>query len=251
VGAAHPDARALDTAGWGRPLWQWEAARSACIAVATAVALATPIPAIPVMCAAAVAPSFVARARADDASRHARTAVARLLRATEAALRSGGALPEALRRTVVACDDRLARRPFADALRAFDLGAPLDVALASRAAAVSDRRVRMALDSLAIGVASRLPGDRAGGLVAAAADRLAFEERVDEEIRARTNGLRLQVFMLAALVPAIALYLAFTVPSLSAVLGGPLGRTLLVPAALALEAIGLLASRRAVEGALR
>src|SRR5207244_778859 len=88
-------------------------------------------------------------------------------RAAEAVLRSGGALPEALRRAVEASDDQLARQPFAEALRAFDLGAPLDEALRSAAAVTRDRRARMALETLAIGVALRLPGDRAG-LVAAA-----------------------------------------------------------------------------------
>jgi len=109
----------------------------------------------------------------------------------------------------------------------------------------------MALETLAMGIASRLPYDRAGILVAAVADRLAFEERLDEEIRARTAGLRSQVVLLALVVPAIAAYLAFTVPSLAATLGQPIGRFVLIPAALALEVIGVIASRRAIEGAQR
>jgi len=246
----HPDARTLTAAGWRRPLWQWEGIRAACILVALLLASALALPPLAGV-AGLVAPSVVIRLRADAAARRARVATTRLLRAAEAVLRSGGALPEALRRAVDASEDPLARRPFVDALRAFDLGAPLDEALRSSAAATRDRRARMALETLAIGVALRLPGDRAGLLVAAVTDRLAFEERLDEEIRARTSGLRSQVLLLAALVPGIAAYLAVTVPSLGVTLSAPFGRTILVPAAIALELLGIVASRRAVEGVLR
>ncbi|TMC78704.1 MAG: hypothetical protein E6J09_03865 [Chloroflexi bacterium] len=246
----HPDARTLTAAGWRRPLWQWEGIRAACILVALLLASALALPPLAGV-AGLVAPSVVIRLRADAAARRARVATTRLLRAAEAVLRSGGALPEALRRAVDASEDPLARRPFVDALRAFDLGAPLDEALRSSAAATRDRRARMALETLAIGVALRLPGDRAGLLVAAVTDRLAFEERLDEEVRARTSGLRSQVLLLAALVPGIAAYLAVTVPSLGVTLSAPFGRTILVPAAIALELLGIVASRRAVEGVLR
>ena len=246
----HPDARALTAAGWRRPLWQWEGIRAACILVALLLASALGLPSLAGV-AGVVAPSVVIRLRADAAARRARVATTRLLRAAEAVLRSGGALPEALRRAVDASEDPLARRPFVDALRAFDLGAPLDEALRSSAVATRDRQARMALETLAIGVALRLPGDRAGLLVAAVTDRLAFEERLDEEVRARTSGLRSQVLLLAALVPGIAAYLAVTVPSLGVTLSAPFGRTILVPAAIALELLGIVASRRAVEGVLR
>ena len=83
------------------------------------------------------------------------------------------------------------------------------------------------------------------------ADRLAFEERLDEEVRARTGGLRAQVILLALVVPAIAAYLALTVPSLAATLEQPIGRFVLVPAAALLELAGLIASRRAIDGVRR
>ena len=249
-GSRHPDARALVAGGWRRPLWQWEGVRAACTLVVLLLASAVGLPAL-AAAAGLLAPSVLIRLRAEVAARRARIATTRLLRAAEAVLRSGGALPEALRRAVEASDDQLARQPFAEALRAFDLGAPLDEALRSAAAVTRDRRARMALETLAIGVALRLPGDRAGLLVAAVTDRLAFEERLDEEVRARTSGLRSQVLLLAALVPGIAAYLAVTVPSLGVTLSAPLGRTVLVPAAIALELLGIVASRRAVESVLR
>jgi Flp pilus assembly protein TadB len=249
---SHPDRQAVDEANWRLPLWQWELLRAGCIVAGAILSVATPLPLAIMVAAAAVGPSLVVRSRAGAVRWRARRSTTHLLRATEAALRSGASLPESLRRACgAATEDRLARRPFVDALRAFDLGAPLDAALRDAARCASDGRSRIALETLAMGIASRLPYDRAGTLVAAVADRLAFEDRLDEEIRARTAGLRSQVVLLALVVPGIAAYLAFTVPSLSATLGQPIGRFILIPAALALEVIGIIASRRAVDGAQR
>ena len=116
------------------------------------------------------------------------------------------------------------------------------------AARTTDTRSRVALETVAMGIASRLSYERAGILVGAVADRLAFEERLDEEVRARTAGVRSQILLLAMVVPAIAVYLALTVPSLAATLGQPIGRFVLIPVAVVLEVIGVIASRRAVDG---
>jgi len=251
LGRDHPDAAALHDAGWARPLWQWEAARGVIALVSIAIALAAGIPAAPAAAAAAIAPSIAVRVRAAAAQRRSRIATTRLLRVTEATLRASGGIAEALRRAVAGCDDALARAPFEESLRAFDLGAALDEALGAAAVSSRDPRVRLSLETLAIGVSARVSGDRAAVLLGAVADRLAFEERVDEEVRARTSGLRAQVILLAAVVPGIAVYLALTVPSLGATLTTPLGRNVLIPAAAALEIIGIVASRRAVDGVLR
>jgi Flp pilus assembly protein TadB len=248
----HPDRRALDEADWRQPLWRWESFRAGCIVAGAMLSAATTLPPLVIVTAAALAPSMIVRSRAAAAHARARLATTHLLRATEAALRSGASLPEALRRACgAATEDRLARRPFVDALRAFDLGASLDQALRASVRRGTDPRLRIALETLAMGVASRLPYDRAGILVAAVADRLAFEDRLDEEVRARTAGLRSQVVLLALVVPALAAYLALTVPSLAATLRQPIGLYVLIPAALALESIGVIASRRAIEGAHR
>jgi Flp pilus assembly protein TadB len=248
----HPDIRALEDTNWRRPLWQWEALRAGCVIAVAMLSFAASLPLTPILAAGAAAPSLVVRSRAAQVRWRARLGTTHLLRATEAALRSGSSLPEALRRASdAATEDRLARRPFVEALRAFDLGAPLDQALRTSARRATDSGSRIALETLAIGVASRLSHGRAGILVASVADRLAFEERLDEEVRARTGGLRAQVVLLAFVVPAIAAYLALTVPSLAATLGQPIGRFVLIPAAIALEALGLIVSRRAIDGARR
>ena len=248
---AHPDRDALRDSGWKRSLPAWESLRGLTALLAAVIAVALSFPAIPALIAGALAPSVGARMRAGRAVRRARGATTRILRMTEAALRSNASVPEALRRAIAGADDPLATRPFATALHAFDLGAPLDQALRAASGTTTDPRVRVALETLALGIASRLPGERAAALVAAVAERLAFHERLDEDIRARTNGVQFQVILLAALVPALSVYLAATVPALGATLGSGLGRLVLVPAALLLEAIGIVASRRIVGGALR
>lgn len=250
--AAHPDRGDLEDADWRRPLWQWEALRAGCVLAGALLAFATSLPLIGSFAVCALAPSVVVRSRAAAARWRARLATTRLLRATEAALRSGASLPEALRRATQASEDRLARRPFVEALRAFDLGAPLDRSLRAAAGrSQNGARSRIAFETLAIGIESRLPYERAAILVAALADRLAFEERLDEEVRARTGGLRAQVILLALVVPAIAAYLSLTVPSLAATLAQPIGRFVLIPAAAVLEVVGVIASRRAIAGTRR
>jgi Flp pilus assembly protein TadB len=132
------------------------------------------------------------------------------------------------------------------ALRAFDLGAPLDVALREAHAHAHDQRVVLGLDALALCVAEQLPASRCGTLIASVVDRLVFEQRIADDVRARTSGLRVQILLLAALVPGLALYLAITVPGVAETLAMPIGRFVLVPLAATLEAAGVIASRRVV-----
>lgn len=250
LGWPHPDALALGDASWRGGLRAWEAVRAATIALAVVAVLSVGLPLAAVVVAAA-APSIWIRLRAEAARDRARGATPRIVATTEAALRSGASLPEALRRGAEASGDALASRPVLAALRAFDLGAGLDAALVAAARGEHDDRARLALGTIALGVAERLPRDRFADLLAVVGDRLAFDEQLDGEVRARAGGARQQQRLLAVLVPAIALYLSFTMPTLAATLGAPLGRTVLVPLGAALEIAGIVLSRRVVRDALR
>lgn len=170
-----------------------------------------------------------------------------VLQGTHAALRSGLPIALALRAALVAVDQP-AREPFESALRAFDLNASLGEALRDVAAQTRDRRLVLALEALALVASEQLPAARAASIVAGVADRLAFEERLLAEVRARSSGLRAQIVLLALLVPAIALYLVLTLPGLGATLATPLGARVLVPAAIAFETLGIVASRAIVRG---
>lgn len=165
-----------------------------------------------------------------------------VLQATHAALRSGLPLAPALRialeRAPLSTVD-----PFERALRAFELNAPLDGALREAAHEATDRRVTLALEALALVAAEQLPASRAAAVVASVSDRLAFDARLADEVRARTSGVRAQIVLLALLVPALALYLVVTLPGLAATLTSPLGMFVLIPSAIVFETAGIVASR--------
>jgi len=242
---AHPDAAALADAGWRWSLGRWEVVRVATVAGAMVLLAAAGAP-VPLGVTAAAGPSLAARMRAQAARERSRGPATRVLVAAQAALRSGAPLAEALRRGLDGCTDRIARRPLDAALGRFDLGEPLDQALADTARAMPPGREAAAFDALALGVSERLPIERVAALLGAVTDRLLFDERLAAEVNARAAGARTQMWLLAALVPSLALYLAFSMPALAATLSGPLGRTVLVPAALFLELAGILLSRRFV-----
>lgn len=170
-----------------------------------------------------------------------------VLQATHAGLRSGLPLAPSLRFALERSIETGAD-PFVRALRAFELNASLDDGLRDAARDAGERRTALALEALALVAAEQLPASRAAGVIGSVADRLAFELRLADEIRARTSGLRAQIVLLAVLVPALALYLFVTMPGLAETLASPLGMFVLVPAAALFEAAGVLASRAIVRG---
>lgn len=239
----HPEHRALREAGWTRSLLAWESLR-ACTAT-FGLALAASAGVLPIGLAGAVAPSIALQLIASRKRGLRARQTLPLLQMTLAGLRSGASLTEAVR-LAAASEPELAIGPFAAAIRAFDLGAPLDVALRSVRASAHDHRVLLGIDALILCVAEQIPTSRCATLIASVVDRLVFEQRTADEVRARTSGLRAQIVLLAALVPGLAFYLAITVPGMGETLTAPLGRFVLVPLATLLEIAGILASRRIV-----
>ena len=238
---AHPERSVLREAGWKGSMLTWESLRV--ITIICSLALASTVGAMPLGLIGAVVPSIVARtlvARRRD--ERARQTVA-LLQMTLAGLRSGAGLTEALR-LASRSGSEVDFGPFAAALRSFDLGAPLDAALRDARGRTRDHRLVVGLDALSLCVAEQLPASRCVTLIASTIDRLLFEQRIGDDVRARTSGLRFQIALLAALVPGLALYLALTVPGMAETLATPLGRFVLVPLAAILEVIGIVASRR-------
>lgn len=172
-----------------------------------------------------------------------------VLQATHAAMRSGMPLVLALRVALERMDPAR-RAPFDDVLRAFEMNTDLGTCFAMARARTADRRSRLALDALALLATGELPAARGAALIGSVADRLAFEQRLADEVAARTGSVRAQIVILAFLVPALALYLVMTMPGLAATLGTPLGRFVLVPAALVFEIAGIVLSRAIVRGVL-
>ena len=237
----HPERSLLREAGWTRSLLAWECVRV--ITIVFGLAIASTVGVAPLGLIGAVAPSIAAiTLAARKREQRARETVA-LLQMTLAGLRSGAGLTEALR-VASTSEPEVAFGPFAASLRAFDLGAPLDVALRGARAQTRDRRLTVGLDALSLCVAEQLPASRCAMLIASTVDRLLFEQRTADDVRARTSRLRVQIVLLATLVPGLALYLALTVPGMGETLSTPLGRFVLVPLAGTLEVIGILVSRR-------
>ena len=244
----HPDADALAVVVPGVSLARLELVRVC--AMAAAFIVLAPFGLWPLAIAAALVPSIVLRARLSAIREDAAARSLDVLRATHAALRSGVPLAPALR-LAVERTDALASDPFLRALEAFDLNVPLDEALRAVARAAQDRRVTIALDALALLAAEQLAASRSASVVASVIDRLTFERRLAEEVRARSGGVRAQIVLLALLVPALALYLVVTMPGLRETLTTPLGTGVLVPAAVVFEVAGIVASRAIVRGAAR
>jgi Flp pilus assembly protein TadB len=241
----HPERSMLREAGWTRSMLAWECLRA--LAAVCGLAIASSLGVTLLGLASLAVPSVVARAlaarRRDERARE----TVSLLQMTLAGLRSGASLTEALR-LAAGSGPGPEFGPFAAAVRAFDLGAPLDAALREARAGARDRRVILGLDAASLCVAEHLSGSRSATLIASAVDRLVFEQQIVDDVRARTSGLRVQVALLAALVPGLALYLAVTVPGLAETFATPLGRFVLLPLAGVLELSGIVASRRVVSG---
>jgi Flp pilus assembly protein TadB len=245
VSVAHPERAVLRDAGWTRSLLEWEYVRA--LAGICGFIVAGSLGALPLGVVGLAAPSFVARTlaarRRDERARE----TVSLLQMTLAGLRSGSSLTEALR-LAAGSGSETGFAPFAGAVRSFDLGAPLDLALRAARAETRDQRVILGLDALSLCVAEQLSGSRCGMLLASAIERLVFEQQIADDVRARTSGLRVQIALLAALVPGLALYLAVTVPGVAETFTTPLGRFVLLPLAAILELAGIVASRRLVNG---
>lgn len=98
---------------------------------------------------------------------------------------------------------------------------------------------------------ARLPSDRIAAFVEDELATLRFERELASDLAARTAGQRFQVWVLAAIVPGLAVYLAAMSPTLGEELRSPLGRFVFIPGGLLFEIAGLVLSRRIVERACR
>ncbi len=245
-----PDAAALSELGLAISMRRWLLIRSSAALIFAAVAAMLGAHVVLGLAIGAASPSMWLHVRLDAARRRARRSSTQLMRSVQGALSSGASVADALRRALAGCEDRLAARPLEEAMAAFSVGAALDRALLDASAVVGDRRIRAAIETLALGIGERLPIERVAALAGSVSERLLFDERLDDEVRARASGLRTQMWLVALLIPALSAYLVVTVPTLASSLGSGIGRTVLLPAAAAFEIVGIVLSRRIV-GALR
>lgn len=240
----HPERDRLRDAGWRWTATRWEGARVGLAAVATLLAWANGLDPVASLALGLLGPTVILRVRSDARRDHAGRKALDQLRAVRAALASGASLAEAIRRGAAGIDDEIASRPMQQVLREFSVGSSLSEALRA-AAPVAQPRLRPALRTLAIGVEERLPVPQLCLLVGEVVERLSYDEQLEAEVRARTSGVQLQIWGMAAIVPALSLYLAATVPLVGESLRSDLGTHLLIPAAAVLEVVGISLARAA------
>ena len=244
---SHPEHGRLGDAGWPWSTARWEGAR---LVIAAVMALAFVLVGQEAAAGAgigALAPTIALRVRSDACRDRAARQTLDRLRAVRAALASGASLVESIRRGATTVRDELSARPLRLVVRQFAVGLSLAEALRD-AATRAEPRLRPALRTFAIGVDERLPVPQLCALAEAAIERLTFEEQLATEVRARTSGVQIQIWVMAAIVPGLALYLATTVPLVGETLRSPLGTHLLLPAAGVLELLGIVVARRAARG---
>jgi Flp pilus assembly protein TadB len=169
----------------------------------------------------------------------------RLLQVLVAALAAGRTYLEALIEARARVADRWLRDDLDHVISRFHLDVPLERSLAEVRAAAAGRNLALVWDNLAICIAHHIPAARAQGLLTELSSTVQFNVQVQQEVHARTSGQRLQIWLLAAIVPGLFLYLRLVDRSFFAVLDDTLtGRYLLLPAAVLLEVLGVVLSLR-------
>jgi len=180
------------------------------------------------------------RARAD-------ASIVPTLEAVVASSRAGIVLAEALAIARTSAAGELASR-IGDALRRIRLGAAPADALGAAADGASDQ-VRAFIRDLTLCARARLDTTQTASYLEDILGARRFERELRSDIRARTAGARFQIWLLAALVPGLALYLGAMSPTLAEQLTSPLGRYVLIPLGVAFEVLGVVASQRVVSRA--
>lgn len=214
----------------------------AALGVGVAVAVGMPILGL----AGALVPGWW-RARAREAARaEADASAIPALEALVAASRAGTLLPDALALAASYARGDLGHR-LEVALARMRLGASPAESLAEARAGGSGR-VDDLLADLAYCARMRLGAETAASYLEDVLGARRFARELASDLHARTAGQRFQIWLLAGVVPLLALYLAAMSPTLAEQLASPLGRTVLVPAGIAFEIGGIVASRRALAG---
>ena len=168
-----------------------------------------------------------------------------LLQTLTAQLSAGATYLEALRQARQHSTDPWIRTDLETVLGRFLLNEPLEVALADVRLRIGGRNLGLVVDTLALCCATRMPAATARVLLQEIASTVQFNLALQQEVRARVTGQRLQVWLLALLVPAIFLYFRLVAPDLLGTLDSTaLGRYLLLPGAALLECLGLYLSAR-------
>ena len=169
----------------------------------------------------------------------------RLLQVLLASLTAGRTYLEALQEARARSGDRWVRDDLDHIISQFHLDVPLEESIAEVRATTTGRNLGLIWDNLAICIANRIPASRAKELLVELSATVQFNVQVQQEVRARTSGQRAQIYLLAAIVPGLFLYLRLINPDFFSALDQTVvGRFLLFPLAVCLEVLGVMLSFR-------
>jgi Flp pilus assembly protein TadB len=169
----------------------------------------------------------------------------RLLQILVSSLSGGRTYLEAIEEAHRRVKDKWLRDDLEHIITQFHLDVPLEKSIGDVRRAASGRNLRLIWDNLAICLANRIPASRAKGLFQELSSTVQFNVQVQQEVRAKTSGQRTQIWLLAAIVPGLYLYLRLINPDFFFVLDQTfLGKFVLFPVAVALEVLGLVLSFR-------
>ena len=220
-------------------------ALTAPVALALAGAAYSPPGAALGLAAGLLLPRWVTRRLTARQQNRSEAEASQLLQVLLATLGAGTTYFEALQAARRGITDQPLADDLADVIRRFLLDIPLEQALLEVRPRIAGRNLGLVWDNLAICVAQKIPAERARALLTDIAATVRYNVQLAGEVRAQTSGQRLQVWVLAVLVPGMYLYLRLVSPYfLEAVDGTWTGRFVILPAAAALEVLGIWLSFR-------
>ncbi|HXA42051.1 MAG TPA: hypothetical protein VNV65_03950 [Candidatus Solibacter sp.] len=168
-----------------------------------------------------------------------------LLQLLLANLGAGGTYLDALQAARRGIEDRWLAEDLAQVVKRFLLDVPLADALREVRPRLVGRNLGLVWDNLTICVDQKIPAERARDLLLDVSATVRFNVQLAGEIRAQTTGQRVQIWVLALLVPSIYLYLRLVSPYFLNVLDDTwTGKYVLLPAAAFLEVLGIYLSFR-------
>ena len=164
----------------------------------------------------------------------------RLLQVLLSSLSSGSTYLDSLRQARQAIGDSWIREDLDFVIQRFLLDVPLHESMRPVRARISTRNLGLVWESLIICSSNQLPTPAARTLLYELSATVQFNVQLEQEVRAKTSGQRLQIWLLAAIVPGMYLYLRLISPELLSTLDQTaMGRYVLVPTAAALEVLGI------------
>jgi Flp pilus assembly protein TadB len=164
-----------------------------------------------------------------------------------AELTAGSTYLDSLRHARAVIEDPWIVQDLDHVIHLFMLDVPLESGIREIRSRVHGRNLGLTWDALITCAANRIPTPTARVLLGELAESIQFNVQLQNEARSRASGQRLQIWILALLVPGMYLYMRLLSPGLLDMLDDTLvGRYFLLPVAVGLEALGIFLSLRLV-----